>query len=76
MDNPNKIEKTENMIVQEYMQKPYLIDGLKFDMRIYVLVTSVQPLRVYLYNEGIARFATESKIFIMIKNFKKPLLKT
>lgn len=46
------------MIVQRYLTNPMLIDGLKFDLRIYVFITSVQPLRVFMYKDGLARFAT------------------
>lgn len=52
------IKPQEHMICQLYISRPLLIDGFKFDLRVYTLITSIDPLRVYVYNEGLARFAT------------------
>jgi hypothetical protein len=54
-----KIPASEHFIVQEYVEKPFLLDGYKFDLRIYVLITSCDPLRVFLFNDGLVRMSTE-----------------
>lgn len=44
------------------MAKPYLIDSLKFDLRIYLLIFGVDPLRIFMFKEGLARFATDEYV--------------
>lgn len=44
--------------MHRYIHNPLLIDGFKFDVRLYVAVTCYDPLIIYLYEEGMARFAT------------------
>lgn len=45
-------------MVQEYVANPHTISGHKYVLRLYVLITSVEPLRVYVYNEGSAKLAS------------------
>ena len=44
--------------MSEYVANPLLLNGYKFDMRIYVVITCINPLKIYIYEEGLARFAT------------------
>lgn len=58
VNHPDQIPLDENIIVCRYIANPLLIDGFKFDVRLYVAVTSYDPLQIFLYEEGLTRFAT------------------
>ncbi|EGD76014.1 hypothetical protein PTSG_00722 [Salpingoeca rosetta] len=55
----SQVPKRKNYLVQRYLSKPYLINDAKFDLRVYVYVSSFDPLKVYICREGLARFATQ-----------------
>ncbi|KAL1787092.1 tubulin polyglutamylase TTLL11 [Sigmodon hispidus] len=62
--DPNDIRLTGTLqsrpaVVQEYIYKPLLIDKLKFDIRLYVLLKSLDPLEIYIAKDGLSRFCTE-----------------
>jgi len=50
------VEKKEPYVVQKYLTTPLLVGGKKFDIRMYVLVTSFSPLVAYLYRAGLPVF--------------------
>lgn len=58
-DSKQRISKKEGILASKYLENPHLINGLKYDLRVYVLVTQFNPLKIYIFNDGLVRFATE-----------------
>jgi hypothetical protein len=63
-------------LLSKYLDKPHVINKKKYDLRIYVLVTSFTPLRFYIYYNGLVRFATEDyekanydNVYIHVTNY-------
>lgn len=49
----------DTFVVSKYIDNPLLIGGKKFDLRLFVLVTSYRPIKAYLFNDGFCRFCTQ-----------------
>lgn len=52
------ISLSENYVVQKYIHNPFLIEGLKFDLWIYVLLVGIEPLWIFMFKDGLVWFAT------------------
>lgn len=53
------IPMDSSWMVQEYMQRTHTMRQRKYVLRLYVLIASIDPLRVYLYRQGFAKLASE-----------------
>ncbi|KAL9693101.1 hypothetical protein quinque_012386 [Culex quinquefasciatus] len=49
--------------IQEYIDDPLLVDGYKFDIGVYTVITSIDPLRIYIYKGDILFRYCPSKYF-------------
>lgn len=57
LTDPGKIPK--KALVSHYISNPHLINNRKYDLRIYLLITGYTPLKIYLYDNGLARFCSK-----------------
>lgn len=66
-------KKYEEMVVQRYINNPYLLDGLKFDIRLYVIITGTNEglMHAFLADEGLVRFCTTEYEKACQSNFHK-----
>eukprot|EP01028_Stygiella_incarcerata_P004942 TRINITY_DN2135_c0_g1_i1.p1 TRINITY_DN2135_c0_g1~~TRINITY_DN2135_c0_g1_i1.p1 ORF type:complete len:460 (-),score=107.88 TRINITY_DN2135_c0_g1_i1:918-2297(-) len=49
--------KVLHHVIQRYVERPFLIGGKKFDLRLYCLVTCYAPLTAFLFRDGFCRFS-------------------
>lgn len=68
-NNPLPSTGPHTFIIQKYLEKPYLVNKRKFDIRCYAMITSINGfIQGYFYQEGYIR--TTSKTFCLTSNNK------
>ena len=52
--------KAKSFLLNKYITNLDLINNKKYDLRLYILVTGLKPLRIYFNQEGLIRIAAEN----------------
>jgi hypothetical protein len=58
LEDLSSLTYSQSTVLQKYIDNPLCLDEYKFDLRIYVVVTSFQPLEAFIYRDGFARIST------------------
>jgi len=58
-ENNQDTTTSQTYVISKYIDDPFLICHKKFDIRLYALVTSYNPIKVWLFKQGFCRFCNE-----------------
>lgn len=58
-DDVSRIPNEEGWVVQKYIDNPLLIEGRKFNLRLYLLFESINPLRIFIWKNGVIFIASD-----------------
>lgn len=65
---PENSGQVEPYVIQRYIDRPLLLGGKKFDLRLYLLCTSMSPLKLFVYRSGFARLSHQPYTTDDVKN--------
>ena len=56
--DPEEVPRDSDLVIQEYLDRPHLLDGHKYILRLWLLITSLDPLVCYMHDRGFLKVAS------------------
>lgn len=60
ISSKKEIPNEQEYVAQKYIMNPFLVNGRKFHLRLYLVITNMQPLRALVHKEGLVLFASSN----------------
>ena len=56
--NLGEVVYSQSSVIQKYIERPLTLNNYKFDLRLFIVVTSFHPLEAFIYRDGFARISS------------------